>query len=169
MDTPPTMDIDPYHICHHRSGMNQASLPHNNLSIRRHAVQQLLRQALDSAPQPVYGLLGGHGQSVETALALHGSISSQAICDSVQAWQDRGIRLIATYSSEETPPFALQPELMPESIQTALPSLPRLIISTDTKGRIEAKLLVLEADGNTHPCALEMQEDGGLYPLGDKG
>jgi len=169
MDVLPIMNIDPYHICHHRSGMSKASLPHSNLSVRRHAVQQLLRQALDRAPQPVYGLLGGHGQSVESALALNNSISSETICNRVLAWQERGIQLIATYSSHQAPQLVMQPDLLPESVQTAIPALPRLIINTDTKGRIEAKLFAPVGGGNTQPCTLEMQEDGGLYPLGDKG
>jgi len=169
MDAIPAMNIDPCHICHHRSRMNDTGSPHNKLSISRHVVQQLLRQALDSAPQPVYGLLGGHGEIVKAVLALHGNISTQAIGESVQAWQDQGLQLMATYSSDETAELAIQPDLLPESAQTAFTALPRLIISTDTKGRIEAKLLTPARDGNTHPCALEMQEDGGLYPLGDKG
>jgi len=57
---------------------------------------------------------------------------------------------------------------MPEAAKI-IPTLPRLIINTDTKGRIEAKLIASARDGGTQTCALEMQEDGGLYPLGDKG
>jgi len=174
-----TVDIDPCHICHHRSDMSEATSLHSSFSIRRHAVQQLLRQALDAAPQAVCGLLGGHDHYVEAILTLHGTVKKGDIRDTLQTWQNKGIRPLATYISEamnspdetanskqNTP---LPASLLPEAVSLTLPSLPQLIIHTDTKGRIEAVLLAHPSDTQAQTCSLEMQEDGGLYPLGDKG
>jgi len=174
--------IDPWRIWHHRSLMNKATSLQHVLSIRRHAVQQLLRQALDATPQPVCGLLGGHGHSVEAVLALHGATDAGDVHAAVQAWQDKGIRLLAIYSSAETaaekaashpqheprlPPLPIK--LLPEAFSNALSSLPLLIISADTKGCIEAKLLSPAAGRGIQPSTLEMQEDGGLSPSRDTG
>jgi hypothetical protein len=162
-----TVNIDPCHICHHRSHMSQASFPESDFSIRRHAVQQLLRQALDAEPQGVYGLLGGHDNNVETVLPLHGACQKGVIHDVLQSWQSKGVHPLAMYSNE--PDTALPTALLPDAISAILPSLPRLIIRSDTKGRIEAMLLTQASNTQTQTCSLEMQEDGGLYPLVDKG
>jgi len=149
--------------------MSEASSLQDNFSIRRHAVQQLLRQALDAEPEAVQGLLGGHGHSVEAVLALHGNLAKDAIRDAMQTWDEQGIRLLAAYSSEDSLQPLLPSAVLPDMVNATLPSLPQLIIRTDTKGRIEARLIAPATDGSTRTCALEMQEDGGLYPSGDRG
>lgn len=126
-------------------------------------MQQLLRQALDAAPQPVHGLLGGRGHSVEAVIALHNKPGTDDVGSALQPWHEKGLRLIASYSSEDIP-----------AQDGNLADLPRLIIRTDTKGRIEAKLLAPASEvssGNTDAFVLEMQEDGGLglYPSEIKG
>lgn len=161
------MNIDPCHICHHRSHMSQATPVPDGFSIRRHAVQQLLRQTLDAAPGPVFGLLGGHNNHVESVLSLHDMVDADGIQDALQIWQDKKLRLLASFSNEQN---TLEPTaLLPDAISSALPSLPQLIIRSDTKGRIEAVLLTHPSNTQTQTCPLEMQEDGGLYPLLDKG
>jgi hypothetical protein len=142
----------------------------DNFFIRRHVVQQLLRQALDSAPKAVHGLLGGRGHTVEAVLALRGNPGADEVKSTQQAWRKKGLRLIASYSSEEI--ASKQPADWPNEPGSNISDLPRLIIRTDTKGRIEAKLLAPDATAD-EACAfpLEMQEDGGLglYPLEDRG
>ncbi len=144
----------------------------DNFLIRRHVVQQLLRQALDAAPQAVHGLLGGHGHHVEAVLALPGKDGTGSIRNILQAWREKGLRLIATYSSEDN--ISGQSVGWLDVPGSNITDLPRLIIRTDTKGRIEAKLFAPAAGTGTDEtvaCPLEMQEDGGLglYPLQDKG
>jgi len=147
--------------------MSQASFPEKGFSIRRHAVQQLMRQALDTEPQAVCGLLGGHDNNVEAVLPLYGACRKGAIHNVLQSWQSKGIRPLAIYSNE--PDTALPTALLPDAVSAILPCLPRLIIRSDTKGRIEAVLLAQAPNMQAQTCSLEMQEDGGLYPLVDKG
>ena len=161
------MNIDPCHICHHRTHMSQTAVPESSFSIRRHAVQQLLRQALDAEPQAVCGLLGGHDHNVEAIISLHDAFEKSAIRDALKTWQDKGIRPLAMYSNEQN--ISLPTTLLPDTISSTLSSLPRLIIRTDTKGRIEAVLLTHASNSQTQTCSLEMHEDGGLYPLRDTG
>jgi len=162
-----TMNIDPCHICHHRSHMSQTAFLENGFSIQRHAVQQLLRQALDAEPPGICGLLGGHADNVEAVLSLHSTFEKDAIHDTLETWRSKGIRPLATYSNEQS--TSVPTTLLPDAISAILSSLPRLIIRSDTKGRIEAVLLAQASNTLTQACSLEMQEDGGLYPLADRG
>lgn len=129
-------------------------------------MQTLLRQALDASPEPVRGLLGGRENSVEAVLPVNPGADSESVRAAVRAWRDQGLNLLAAYSSSETAQLMAATGLIPGG-ETA--ELPQLIIRTDTKGRIEATLFACDRQGNTHACLLEMQEDGGLYPLRDKG
>lgn len=135
-------------------------------------MQQLLRQALDSSPQAIYGLLAGHGHTVEAVLALHGKPGTDDIEAALYSWREKALRPIACYSSEGLACMHLAG--WPDKLASHISNLPRLIIRTDTKGRIEAKLLSSPTDttaDETRSFPLEMQEDGGLglYPLEDKG
>jgi len=159
-------DIDPCHICHHRSLMTQTLPPSGTFSIQRHAVQQLLRLALDASPEPVRGLLGGRQHSVEMVLAVKGDADKESVRAAVQAWHARGLHLLAAYCSGEAAQALSAVGLLPGG-ETA--ELPQLIINTDTQGRIEATLYACDSTDKPHACLLEMQEDGGLYPLVDKG
>jgi len=130
-------------------------------------VQQLLRRTLDAAPLPVIGLLGGHEQSVEYACAIHPDTQqTEGDIDKVLShWREEGIEFIAIYSSERPP--------LPGAPGKRFPDLPLVLLNTDTKGRIEASLLMRQSgpegtESNTLSCPLEMQEDGGLYPSRDK-
>jgi len=164
------LNIDPCHICNHRSPMNDATSLQNSFFIRRHAVQQLLRQALTAEPKAVFGLLGGRGQHVEAVLALHNSDDAQRVRLELNAWEASNFQPIATYSSQEISEGRDFPDnTLPVELIDSLSTLPRLAISTDTKGRIEATLLSPAPNGQIKSYALEMQEDGGLYPLGDRG
>lgn len=158
-------NIDPCHICHHRSCMNQSPPPYRSFSIGRHAVQQLLRLALDAGPEPVRGLLGGREHCVESVLAVHADDDTDMIRTAIQAWYAEGLQLLAAYSSGDTARVMTAAGLLPGG-ETA--ELPQLVISTDTLGRIEASLFACDTQGKPHACILEMQEDGGLYPLQDK-
>ena len=129
-------------------------------------MQTLLRQALDASPQPVRGLLGGRENSVEAVLAVNPDANTESVRAAVKAWHDQGLHLLAAYSSSETAQLMAATGLIPGG-ETA--ALPQLIIRTDTKGRIEATLFACDRQGDAHACLLEMQEDGGLYPLQDKG
>jgi len=162
-----SMNIDPCHICPHRSHMSQTPFPENGFSIRRHAVQQLLRLALDAEPAGICGLLGGHDHNVEAIISLHDGFEKGVIHDALQTWQSKGIRPLAIFSNEQN--TSVPSTLLPDAISATLPSLPRLIIHSDTKGRIEAVLLTQAPNAQTQTCSLEMQEDGGLYPLVDRG
>ncbi|MDQ6971945.1 MAG: hypothetical protein Q9M30_04785, partial [Mariprofundaceae bacterium] len=73
-------------------------------------MQQLLRRTLDAAPLPVAGLLGGHGQGVEYARAIHADEQqAEGDIDKVLShWRKQGCEFIAIYSSEHPPlPCAL--------------------------------------------------------------
>jgi len=146
--------------------MTQSISSSGNFSIQRHAVQQLLRLALDASPEPVRGLLGGREQRVETVLAVQADADKGSIRAAVRAWHREGLHLLAAYSSGEAAQALSAVGLLPGG-ETA--ELPQLIINTDTQGRIEATLYACDSTGKPHACLLEMQEDGGLYPLADKG
>jgi len=146
--------------------MTQTLSLSGSFSIRRHAVQQLLRLALDASPEPVRGLLGGREQSVEVVLAVEADADKENVRAAVQAWHAQGLHLLAAYCSGEAARALSAVGLLPGR-ETA--ELPQLIINTDTQGRIEATLYACDSSGKPHACLLEMQEDGGLYPLVDKG
>lgn len=146
--------------------MSQAITPSSRFSIGRHAVQQLLRQALDASPEPVRGLLGGREHCVEVVFPVHADADKRSIRTAIDAWHHQGLRLLAAYSSAETAQLMAAEGMLPDK-DTA--DLPQLIIRTDTQGRIEATLFACDSTGRPRACLLEMQEDGGLYPLADKG
>jgi len=146
--------------------MNQPTSPSGNFSIGRHAVQQLLRQALDENPEPVRGLLGGREHCVESVLAVRPDDDTEQIRAAIRAWHAQGLHLLAAYSSGETARSMAAAGILPGG-ETA--ELPQLIINTDTLGRIEAILFACDTNGTPRACTMEMQEDGGLYPLRDRG
>ncbi|MDX8391012.1 MAG: hypothetical protein R8K53_00330 [Mariprofundaceae bacterium] len=137
--------------------------PQYDFSIRRHAVQRLLRFALDAAPEPICGLLGGHQHNVEYVLPLHDQCEAQ---DGLKHWQQQGIVLLATYASSSEAAAQLSALMVDVSDIAGVLQLPLLHIRTDMKGRIEAELQAANnADDSTVIWPLQMQEDGGLYPL----
>ncbi len=141
-----------------------------DFSIQRHAVQQLLRLALDAFPASVSGLLGGHGDSVEYVLPMNGKQAVGIAQDTLKRWQKQGISLLAVYASDADSAARLSalPVTFPDF--PSIKQLPRLNIRTDTKGRIEAELQGgNNAAGNSEIWPLQMQEDGGLYPFTDNG
>ncbi|MDQ6987354.1 MAG: hypothetical protein Q9M25_06090 [Mariprofundaceae bacterium] len=142
----------------------------HNFSIQRHAVQQLLRLALDAAPAPISGLLGGHDDSVAYLLPLGGKHAVDVALATLKDWQQQGISLLAVYASDTDAATAQSPLPVDLLNFPGITQLPLLNIRTDTKGRIEAELRGgNRADGAGEIWPLQMQEDGGLYPFTDNG
>jgi len=142
----------------------------HNFSIQRHAVQQLLRLALDAAPAPISGLLGGHDDSVTCVLPLGSKHAPDSAQVTLKDWQQQGISLLAVYASDVD--SAAAQGVLPVGLLNFpdIAQLPLLNIRTDTKGRIEAELQGgNRSDGTGEIWPLQMQEDGGLYPFTDNG
>jgi len=146
--------------------MNSEANLQRNFSIQRHAVQQLLRLALDAAPAPVSGLLGGHGDSVACVLPLNDKQAVDTVQGTLKRWQQQGMSLLAVYASDTDAAAQLSALQVGFPDLPGIAQLPRLNIRTDTKGRIEAEL---QGGNSGEIWPLQMQEDGGLYPFTDNG
>jgi len=139
----------------------------HSFSIQRHAVQRLFRQALDAAPAPVAGFLGGHGDVVDSVFPVENADNIAEVRDSISLCHQQGRRVLATYASAEDSAktiTARQAECLTDMVTDAMF---HVHIHTDTRGRIDVELhgkCELEGD-EIQP--LEMQEDGGLYPTSD--
>jgi len=139
----------------------------HRFSIQRHAVQRLLRLALDAAPAPVSGLLGGHDDVVDCVFPLAKADDVDEVRDTLLLCRQQGRDLLATYASTADSVkkiAAWQAENFPDK---ALDSILHVQIRTDTDGRIEAELHAGSEPQGDEIWPLEMQEDGGLYPTGD--
>ncbi len=164
----------------------------HHFCIQRHAVQHLLRLALDAVPTPVSGLLGGRANVVDCILPLDENGGLDVARRVLLRWQEEGTQLLATYSSEEdtsegntsegntsegnsSEEDASEENTMKKRLARMLAHipaspavpLPHLKICTGTNGRIEAELHSGDTDQANEIWLLEMQEDGGLYPRRD--
>jgi len=165
-------NIDPGRNYLHRSLMRTNTPCQYHFCIQRHAVQHLLRLALDAAPMPVSGLLGGRANVVDCVFPLDENGALDAARYALLRWQQEGMQLLATYSSEGNSSEENTMKKRLARMLAHIPAspavhLPHLKIRTDTNGRIEVELHSGDTDQANEIWPLEMQEDGGLYPRRD--
>jgi len=143
--------------------MQNNHLPTQQLSIRRHCVQQLLHDAISGGQNYCQGLLAGDGNMIENHLAVTKTSHSgdPSIADFFNLHPFFGIYI----STDET--CASDFSRIHHLVEMAqkyhnTPPLCYLLLELSHKGRVDARLFT-DAEFKT-PIALDLQEDGDLYP-----
>ncbi len=127
--------------------MPASSLP--EISIARHAVQAMLRHALDSLPAICCGLLAGSKSHVQSAMVVPDT--AQVLSE----LQKKSSQWVGFYRSNSNPDDILS-EL--DSTSFGKDGLLYLAISLDTDGRLDTRAYQLH-DNNWREVPLVLEED----------